>query len=239
MVIVNFTKAIRLYIIIFGNKFSKREYFIQFIKTSIVNSLLPFKSGELYRGYCIGKIMKSYANGYIAILFDRFVDTLALMTVVVSMNLFMNVEITAVFGVLTVFLFFLMIVYWGFLPFYQYWNHFLIFYKNSSHTLIALLFLEKCKVAFENISYIVKGRFMILYLVSFLAWTLEIAGLYLLRNINDKIEIGNYLLDILMGKANINNFIYILLSLSVFLVSGFIIFFANRAQRKDIAIWKI
>ena len=82
-VFVHAIKALRLYIVLFGNKFSFRKYLGQYIKTAAVNLLLPFKCGEIYRGLCIGELIGTYAEGYIIVIFDRFVDTLALITMVI------------------------------------------------------------------------------------------------------------------------------------------------------------
>lgn len=231
VVIVNLIKALRLYIILFGNQFSKTIYFMQYFKTSFVNSLLPFKSGELYRGFCIGKIVGSYTEGYIAILFDRFVDTLALLSVIIFLSFFFGMKIKIIYIFLIIFLVLMMLIYLFFIPFYQYWNRFLIFYKSSEHTLSGLYFLEKCKEAFEHIRLLVKGRFLILYLISIFAWGLETATLFLGHDNDRGIEMSTYLSAILTGKTNKSNLVFIAFSLGLFLGAG--LFLKLGIKRKE------
>lgn len=219
-VFVHAIKALRLYIVLFGNKFSFRKYLGQYIKTAAVNLLLPFKCGEIYRGLCIGELIGTYAEGYIIVIFDRFVDTLALITMVILAGFLFGFEITYTYLALTVFLLLMIVIYWLFIPLYQYWNHFLVFRKTSEHTLKGLQFLDICKKAFGHINEIVKGRFIILYLLSLLAWGIEIGYFLIFSRTTGKVDISTYLSDVLTGTLNSNNVIYMMACLTLFLLCG-------------------
>ena len=79
--LVNGMKGIRFYIALFGGKISFHKFLKMYAETMGLNMILPYKSGEICRGAYLGKIMGSYFVGYSVVLFDRFVDTFALVTV--------------------------------------------------------------------------------------------------------------------------------------------------------------
>lgn len=223
VIFVHVIKALRLYVILFGSKFSLEEYLEEYIKTAAVNLLLPFKCGEIYRGLCMGHLVGEYAEGYIVIIFDRFIDTLALITMIAGAGMVSNFEITFTYFVLASFLFLMIVIYCLFMPLYEYWNHFLIFMKESEYTLKGLRFLNTCKNAFYYIDGMVRGRFFILYLLSLAAWGIEVGYFVLLTNESDQMEISEYLSDALAGTLNASNSIYMVVCLTVFLYCGLLL----------------
>lgn len=220
VIFVHTIKALRLYIILFGNNFNLEEYLEVYVKTAAVNLLLPFKCGEIYRGLCIGGLIGGYAEGYIVVIFDRFVDTLALITIVAGAGVLSGFEITFTYLLLACFLLLVIAIYCLFMPLYEYWNHFLIFKKKSEHTLRGLQFLSICKSTFIHINEMVKGRFIILYLLSLAAWGVEVGYFLLLTNVANEMAISTYLSDVLAGTLNANNAIYMIVCLVVFLICG-------------------
>lgn len=231
-VLVHTIKALRFYIVMFGHKFKLRDYIPQYIKTAVVNMLLPFKSGEVYRGYCMGRMIDSIADGYIMVIFDRFIDTLALISLVICLSFFTDVEITEIYMFLSVFLVVVIIIYNLFKPLYQYWNHFLIFNKSSEHTLVGLQFLKACNDAFMNINFVVKGRFVMLYLLSLVAWSVEIGMLVTVGKQISGMEISTYLSDVLTGNLNVNNMMYTIQCFVFFLIVGIVLFINRLIKEK-------
>lgn len=211
--LVHVLKAIRLFIILLGENFDKKEFVLCYIRTSIVNLLLPFKSGELYRGYSFGKLIGSYSTGYIMVLFDRFVDTLALIMFIIGAGFVEGFKVTLLYIALTIFLLLAILLYWAFKPLYQYWNHFLIFRKSSQHTLGALKFLQLCKQTYESIQNVVKGKFAIIFGMSLLAWGGEIFGMMCLGRSTEIFGISDYLNDIMRGQLPMLNIAFLLVSI--------------------------
>lgn len=220
VILVHTIKALRLYIILFGNRFSLEEYLKVYVKTAAVNLLLPFKCGEIYRGLCVGGLIGGYAEGYIVVIFDRFVDTLALITIVAAAGVLSGFEITLTYLLLACFLLLMIVIYCLFMPLYEYWNRFLIFKKKSEHTLKGLQFLSICKNTFIHINEMVKGRFIILYLLSLTAWGGEVGYFLFLTNVTNEMAMSTYLSDVLAGTLNANNAIYMIVCLVVFLICG-------------------
>lgn len=214
--VVQIWKALRLYILLFGKDFSFKEYLRQYAKTAFVNIMVPLKAGELYRGYCIGQMVGAMADGYLIVLFDRFTDTLALISLVIVSAVFGKSQITVTYAALTVALLLLVAAYLLFRPLYLYWNQFLIFKKKSRNTLAALEVLKVCNASFHNISTLVKGRFALLYAASLLAWMADIGGFFMRPASLAPAGISAYLANILTGDWDAYNLLYTLACLGVF-----------------------
>ncbi len=207
---VNVIKAFRLYIILFGNTFVFGEFLHVFTKASILNLILPYKIGELFRGYYLGKLIHSYPNGYIMAVLDRFVDTLGIISVFIFSNMMLDKKPGSIFVALTVFLAAVMIIYGLFRPLYNYWNHFLVVRKNSANTIWALSVLECCNSAFRSAEGIIRGRFGILYILSLTAWLIEAGRIYLTQK--ESMAAERYLSDILRGRTNDEYFFFLIFS---------------------------
>jgi hypothetical protein len=217
-IVVHTMKALRLYVLLFGKKFRLSKFLFTYARTTVVNILLPFKSGELYRGYCVGNLIDSYAEGYVIVIFDRFIDTLALMMVVLLSGLLVGFEITLSYLVLFAFLILLVLIYWIFEPLYDYWNHFLVFNKKSVNTLRGLKFLQVCKLEYMQILKVVRGRFGMLFLMSIIAWVIEIGTLGFLNKFFSKEGLSEYCSTILAGKMSINNISYLMASMGLLIL---------------------
>ncbi|MGI6107969.1 MAG: lysylphosphatidylglycerol synthase domain-containing protein [Lachnospiraceae bacterium] len=207
-------KLIRLYILMFGNEFSFWDFVLQFCKTASVNMLIPFKAGEIYRGYDLDRLIGSYPLGYVYAITDRFVDTAALLTIIVIFSLAGEIDVNSVYLLFAVIVFLVIFVYVIFKPFYTYWNHFLIYNKTSRHTLRGLELLDRAAKIYRQMSGILHGRIATLYALSLLAWIIEIAGLF--RSSNHMV--GQYLSDIIYGNLNYSNFLFVVNCLAFCLV---------------------
>lgn len=229
----NLVKALRLYILLFGRKFTATAYAMQYIKTAFVSLLLPMKTGELYKGYCMGQMVGSMSDGYAVILLDRFLDTLALVSVVFASVIFWRTKLASVYIIFAAFLILLMIAYGMFQPLYQYWNHFLIFHKNSEHALAGLAFLEACRHSFAGIRRLVRGRFAVLYLISVSAWAVEIAVIFAGSPNRDSDWLSNYLTNLLSGTFQPDTSVYLGACLVCLFVFRILLFFKMHIGRKN------
>lgn len=231
--IVHVLKAVRVFIVLFGESFDKKRFTFCYIKTAIVNLLLPFKSGELYRGYSVGKLVGSYSTGYIMVLLDRFVDTLALICIIIVAGLIEGFSITTLYLCLAAFLLFAILVYWIFKPLYQYWNHFLVFRKSSNHTLWGLKFLQLCKQIYENVQSVVRGRFAIVFALSLAAWCAEVLGMMSLAEYTDSFGMATYLEDIMSGELSVLSTSFVLMSIILFGIVGVFLGAKHSAKMRE------
>ena len=231
--IVNIIKAVRMYVIMFGYEFSICKFIRFYIVTAFANITIPFKCGELYRGYYLGVLLGSFSEGYLMVIFDRFVDTLALISIVIGVNIFLGTDMGVVYLLLSGFLFIALTAYLLFPPLYKYWNHYLIFNRSSKNTLKALHFLEVCHKTFEKISGIANGRFVMLYIISLAAWIVEISSILIVNSDAKKNYVSEYLKKILTGETTQYNFFFILGSLVLFAILAVVCLFQRREKGKN------
>lgn len=216
--VINLLKGLRLYIILFGREFEKKEYAVKYMQTAIINMIIPLRLGEVYRGFSFGdgKLIKSYMDSYIIILFDRFVDTLALISILMVMCFLSDIQITITCGILTIFLLGLLVSYLSFPSLYVYWNHTLILKRSSKNTLAALLFLEKIRLAIKQLSKVVSGRFFLLYVLSLIAWIVEIAVTITFGYNLETRSLNEYLIGIFRGGTSTFNHLYLVASAIIY-----------------------
>lgn len=197
-------KCLRLYIVLFGNSFNKRKFFSEYFKTTCINMILPYKIGEFFRGYIIGNLVGSYFEGYLLVLIDRFVDTVALLTVVVVSTFFVKIMMNTVYFLLLAVLIIILFIYLLFPPLYKYWNKYLILNKISKNALKGLAFLDVCNSFYAKLKEIIHGRFPILYFISIVSWLIEIIVISNFGNVG----IGNYLSNIIDGRWGTSNLFF-------------------------------
>ena len=83
VILVHGIKVFRLYLELLDRKLPFGLFLRQYCKITPVSMILPLKAGDLFRCYCYGYYIGDRMYGIAVILLDRFVDTAALMTVLV------------------------------------------------------------------------------------------------------------------------------------------------------------
>ncbi len=199
-------KFVRFYIILFGKSLTFYEQLNQYSKVIPASILFPFKLGELFRMYCYGYQLGNFIEGIICILFDRFMDTIALLTIIIGVQFFYKAKISVIVIVLLMFSIGIFVIYNTFRPLYMFWNNYFICSPGSRRKLIALLFLEKCNDAYNSVEKTITGKFLILYLLSATAWVVELGGLTVVNIVNGRGRlldcIFTYLTAALTGQHN-------------------------------------
>lgn len=231
-VCVNFIKALRMYLLIFDFRISLHKFVKFYTITAFVNITVPLKCGEVYRGYYLGNMVKSMSEGYILVILDRFVDTLALITVVIGANMFLGTDMDLVYLVLVAFVCIFFTIYLLFQPLYTYWNHYLIYNRSSNNTLKALHLLEGCHKLYENIREIIKGKFIILYVLSLIAWMVEMVSMVTLSSRFTGKYISEYLRDILTGETTQYNYFFVIGSILIYGVALIMVTLRRKGNRE-------
>lgn len=215
-------KFIRLYIILFGRDISFMAQLQQYCKLVPASILFPFKLGELFRMYCYGYHMNNYVEGMICILFDRFVDSVALLTIIFGIQIMFGMNSSIILNLLVLFSVCVFIAYHAFRPLYKFWNDFFISSNASRRRLKALAFLKTCNMAYGSVDRSVKGKFLMLYVLSLLAWGIELGGLVLANWGNGDIRfqdrVYEYLTAALTGKYSTYMKNFSLVSIVILLV---------------------
>lgn len=169
---LNIVKYVRQYIIFLEEKISLKRYTKLYIKTTLVNIILPFKLGELFKMYCFGKKIGNYKKGIIGTLLDRFVDTVVLVLFLVPIELELGMLSTITILLITFVV--IMIIFIIAVPnTYKYLNKFLIVNKPSKLSLHILKGLEQINELYQYGLQLFKGRVYLLAIMSIISWYID------------------------------------------------------------------
>lgn len=177
--LVHVLKATRLFLALYGQKISISEHLALYCKVTPVSMVLPYKVGEFYRMYAYGTHLKSGLKGIVIILLDRFMDTAALVTMILIAGFFYGGQITSFLLVLLIFLVLVVLLYRAFPGARKFWKHYFLSKKATPRRMGALKALESFHRIYEEVSVVTSGRGILLYVLSFLAWGVEIGSIVL------------------------------------------------------------
>lgn len=238
VILVHLTKACRLYFALYGteNTVDVWKYLKIYCKVTPVSMLLPFKLGELFRMYCYGRLLDSILNGIVVVLLDRFMDTIAVLTLIVIIWMFDGGQLSFLTYVLLIFLIFVIFLYFVSPGMCYFWKKYLLRAKASEHRLRGLRTIEAFLVLYEEIEKVVKGRGIILYLFSLLAWGIEIGSLAIVSRVsisgNSSTVISDYLASAMNGAMSVEFRKFVFISVAGLVLLYFILRFVSLTARR-------
>lgn len=212
---VHMIKGGRLYLVLYGSDIKLSTYVKIYCKVTPVSVVIPYKSGEFFRMYCYGKQLKNMLKGIVVVLLDRFMDTAALVTMILLAGIFNGGSVGKLVYALIVFLVFVLLVYVVFPGIYQFWKEYLLSAKATRHGITILKILKALDEIYQEIISVTKGRGILLYFLSFIAWTVEIGGIVLVNGIIGEDKINDIISDYLssaMGTGDsveLKHFVFI------------------------------
>ena len=222
--IVHFLKAIRLYFALYGANLTFSKYMKIYCKVTPVSVLLPFKSGELFRMYCYGKQTGKVLKGIVTVILDRFMDTIALLAMIMVSLAIYGGNVTTLVYILIVFIVGALLVYMIFPGVYRYWTKYFLRADGTERKIKAIKTLERLNHVYSEISNVTKGRGIILFVLSLLAWSAEIGSVALICNLqggggNVSSKISEYLSSALSSSqsAELKQFIFISVVMLMFI----------------------
>lgn len=177
---LHFLKMSRLFFIMLEQKIRPMLFIQIYARTAFVNFLIPFKIGEAYRFYCLADATKNPQIGFLSVVVDRFFDTCALLFMLVPLELAYMGTFSLITVLLIVFLIICVTALAAFPPLYNYLNRFLVLNTKSKNSARALAWLEELHRWYLFIRSLLKGRVLIVILLSGLAWLLEYFALVIL-----------------------------------------------------------
>lgn len=235
-VLVHVVKVIRLYLVLYGNAVSWTEHLKQYCKVIPVSMILPFKLGEIFRIYCYGYQLENYFKGLVVILLDRFMDTLALVTLFFFINVISRAWFTLIFYILMGVLITIMICYLLFPGTYSYWKGYFLKIRASKQNIRLLKIMDKMNEAYSEITVLLKGRSAILYSLSLAAWIVEISGLLLCNRVlgfsQTTTVMSEYLSATLWGNESVYLKQFILISIVLMLTVYLFVRFKSLCKGK-------
>lgn len=215
VIIVHVIKTGRLYLALYGTNIGFCAYIKTYCKVTPVSVVFPFKLGEFFRMYCYGTQLKALLKGIIVVLLDRFMDTAALVTIILMAWIFNGGQIAILAYVLLLFLIFAFLIYLVFPGVYKFWKEYILKAKATEHKLTVLKVLESLNILYAEVTNITKGRGVILYFMSLIAWGAEIGCIALLCGINKETHLSDTITDYLssaLGSGSsieLNQFVFI------------------------------
>jgi len=238
VVLVHGIKAIRLYFALYGTDIYFKEYLKIYCKVTPVSIILPFKVGEIFRIYCYGQHINNSLKGIVIILMDRFMDTIALVGVILLV-LGLNGGTGNGFTYFLLGISALMVLaYYIFPRMYTFWKKYLLKTKATKQSIRILHVLETFQVIYSEISSVLRGRGVILFFLSLIAWVVEIGSVVILnyygKCLNAEVIVLEYLLSALGGKQSIYMSRFVLISVTGLLFVYVILKFnGNKNSRKE------
>lgn len=203
-ILVHSIKAGRLYLALYGTGIGLVTHLKIYCKVIPTSVVFPYKIGEFFRMYCYGTRLRNPLTGIVIILFDRFVDTAALVTTILLVWLLSGGQITSLVYGLLVFLALVLFVYSVFPKVCRFWKRYLLKTKATENSLAVLSMLERADTLYHVVENTVVGRGIILYFLSLTAWGVEIGSVVLQSRISDNkavdIVITDYLASAMSGN---------------------------------------
>ncbi|MCR5591824.1 MAG: flippase-like domain-containing protein [Lachnospiraceae bacterium] len=234
---VHLIKMMRLYLIVLDRKIAFDRFVPAYLRTTLVNLIVPYKLGEIYRIGVFYRISGGFRTGFFSVLIDRFFDTLALVLILLPYQLLISGKVTVPTLLLAVFEIAVLAAYRVFPPTYAFLNRYIITQRESKRSMMALSALEHVNGWYEYARDLVTGRYGILLLFSLAAWIMEIAvlaGFSHLCNVDFSVsDFGVYIESIVSGKSYEIKRIYTLVSAAVVAVLTVIFTIKYIAGKKN------
>ena len=220
-------RMFRIYILLMEKRIKIRKLIPIYLSTTLVNNLLPFKSGEIYKALVYGDQLDDLYKGVIIVWVDRFFDTVIMCLfsfLLISKGYFNNILI-----VLYLFVLFSILIYWTFYGMYLYFNKLLLISGKTKKSVWYLSGLETARKLYLHAKELIRGRAVILLFLSLIIWMTEYFMIYIvfmgLGNGFSSIEFFNYLNQSFF-TINPNNIYSIISILSIFILAIFTFLFS-------------
>ncbi len=235
-VAVHIVKMMRLYLVLLEQKIEFKRFVFSYLHTTLVNLLIPFKLGEIYRVAAFSAILKSFKIGLFSVLVDRFFDTMALILILLPFQILITGHVAMATVFLAVFVIVILFVFWMFPSAYGYLNRYIIMNRSSKRSLAVLRGLEVLKSWYDYVKQLVSGRYALMLLMSFAAWMLEsavLSGVARLYGISfDREAFSDYISSILSTTHNDLMRIYTCLSLVLITIATIVMLMVILCSRR-------
>ena len=202
---VHLIKMMRMYLIVMDQKIPFDRFVPAYMRTTLVNLIVPYKLGEVYRIGVFYRISHGLRTGFFSVLIDRFFDTLALVFILMPYQLFVSGSVTLPTLLLAAFLVVVLIAYRVFPSSYVFLNRYIITSRDSRRSMMTLAALERVNDWYAYARELVTGRYGILFLFSLAAWILEIGVLAAFTRLLGRSfrvsDFGSYIESIVSGSG--------------------------------------
>lgn len=233
---VNIIKAIRLSFLLIGEtSIQWKEQISLYCRTVPVCVLIPYKLGEFYRLYCYSYVTNSCKRGITLIMIERFFDAIALSTILFSLRFFLSIDIPYIIYILMGFVICVLIIYLNLPNICVYWKKCLLCIKASRKNCILLELISRIENYYIKLSKVLKGKGLILFILSFVAWAIELLCMSELSNVflkyNDQFSVGNYVMSALGVGRSQAMYLYIWSTVGILVTANIVLSILGRRNR--------
>ena len=238
VVVVHILKSVRLYLALYYSELKWSDFIKVYCKVTPVSVVLPFKIGDVFRMYCYGQLVGNLLRGVVITMLDRFMDTAALVTVIILTWFLAGGKMDLLVYLFVIFLIITCVIYFVYPGIVRIGRKSLL-KSNATERRIAILgVLKKFDEIYKEIDGVTKGRGIILYILSILAWGIEIGSLYIISTINNTKQIDNdvfeYLRAALRGNKSLELKRFIIVTILLLMGVYIIIKILYTVNKKDI-----
>ena len=192
--LIHFFRIMRQYIIIMNGKVHMKNLTKAYLTSSLINTIMPFKLGEIFKIYLYGNIIDDYGRSIISVVLDKFFDAVFLLIAFILLEFQLESGLPLVAYILLFIVCVIFIIYISFEKTYRYLNEYLIIYKNNRIAIKCLKLLEKLYNLYQNIKDMIKHREILLWGLTLASWTAEISFVYVLKiSINNDSNISSFI----------------------------------------------
>lgn len=237
-VVLHALKFARYYLIFSENHISLINFFQLYIKTTLVNVIIPFKLGEIYRFYAFGNMANNYYISFLSLITERFYDTSVVLIFLLVQILFYNGTVGSVFFMFFIFVAGCFLIYQIYPKTGQYLTHFFVMKNDKHRDIVALKFIDRLNFWYSNEKNIINGKGSLIFILSFLAWIADYIFLMSLSKFLSIpfgfLEFCTYIksiLNVFPSYESPLNLLYILVTTILFIIIE-IIFLMNRKVSK-------
>ncbi len=218
---IHLLRIVRQYIILMENKIKISRLTRAYLKSSLTNTVVPFKIGELFKIYLYGYEMNNYKKSFIGVLVDKFFDALLLLIILITAEIYYAQPLSIITILLLIFTGLVIIFYISFENTYNFLNKYLILNKNSELCIKCLKILDEAKNIFFDVKDMIKDRVILILSLTMLSWIFEIWFVSIISraiNVNSGfIDFINYMNNSFIGIPNELSIYYILVTIILFI----------------------
>tara|TARA_B100001109_G_scaffold154580_1_gene125766 strand:+ start:9195 stop:10160 length:966 start_codon:yes stop_codon:yes gene_type:complete len=178
-------RVFRLIIISNDFEYSFKDLMIEQYKANSINLIFPFKLGESYRIIAFKKFFKNYYNSFNLLLVERFFDFIMLILILGTALIISDVDIISIKNIfyIAVPIFILFTLFFYVFPDLMLIIH-KIFIKKKLNKVNSFIINTSGKFykSYNDIRKIVYNKIIIISILSFVIWSLELSVLFILFN---------------------------------------------------------
>ena len=239
---VHLFKMIRLYLVLMEHKLPLWQFVLLYLRTTLVNLIIPFKLGELYRIEETARLTGIWQVGVLSVVVDRYFDILALFIWLLPLGFLPGAQFSLCLPLFGILILLGGLIYMAIPGSFAYLNRFLIRRRASARSMAALQGLGIIKGWYDYAARLVRGRAFLITFTSALGWGLEIATLHALAGYLKVSfamrDFGRYIDSVFLGKDFLPvKDIYVGLSVTAFAVmtlAGYLLLLSVKITgRKD------